>query len=75
MRQLTDSSVHSSLVFEVNGKVVTDSLVIAKILKNHLDVLKEVRKQIVYVGEEFEEKIFTSPLMLIQRTGESLNMI
>ena len=53
MRQLTDSSVHSSLVFEVNGKVVTDSLVIAKILKNHLDVLKEVRKQIVYVGEEF----------------------
>lgn len=36
MRQLTDSSVHSSLVFEVNGKVVTDSLVIAKILKKSL---------------------------------------
>lgn len=54
MGQLIDSSVHSSLVFEVNGKVVTDSLVIAKIFKkNHFDVLKEVRKQIVYVGEEF----------------------
>lgn len=33
MGQLIDSSVHSSLVFEVNGKVVTDSLVIAKIFK------------------------------------------
>ncbi|WP_243742865.1 Rha family transcriptional regulator, partial [Bacillus thuringiensis] len=54
MGQLTDSSVHSSLVFEVNGKVVTDSLVIAKIFKkDHFDVLKEVRKQIVYVDEEF----------------------
>ena len=40
MGQLIDSSVHSSLVFEVNGKVVTDSLVIAKIFKNHFDVLK-----------------------------------
>ncbi|KAA0804494.1 phage regulatory protein [Bacillus sp. JAS102] len=59
MGQLTDSSVHSSLVFEVNGKVVTDSLVIAKIFKkDHFDVLKEVRKQIVYVGEEFGEENF-----------------
>ncbi|MEI4651357.1 ORF6C domain-containing protein [Bacillus cereus] len=54
MGQLTNSSVHSSLVFAVNGEVVTDSLVIAKIFKkDHFDVLKEIRKQIVYAGEEF----------------------
>lgn len=59
MGQLTDSSVHSSLVFEVNGEVVTDSLVIAKIFKkDHFDVLKGVRKQILYAGEEFGGKNF-----------------
>ena len=44
MGQLIDSSVHSSLVFEVNGKVVTDSLVIAKIFKKSLRRFEESSK-------------------------------
>ncbi|BAR82252.1 Rha family transcriptional regulator [Bacillus thuringiensis] len=43
-----------SLVFENKGEIVTDSLVIAEMFKKtHDNVLKDIRKQIEYAGEEF----------------------
>ena len=42
------------LVFIEGGKVVTDSLTVAEMFsKNHDDVLKDIRKQVEYAGEEF----------------------
>ncbi|MFN6590958.1 Rha family transcriptional regulator [Bacillus sp. TD10] len=59
MDQLTEVLVHSELVFEVNGEVVTDSLVIAKTFgKGHYYVLEDIRKNIGYAGEEFVQGNF-----------------
>ncbi|MFT4142710.1 MAG: ORF6C domain-containing protein [Bacillus sp. (in: firmicutes)] len=53
MNQLTVAN-EQSLVFENNGKVVTDSLMIAEMFeKTHDNVLKDIRKQIEYAGPEF----------------------
>ncbi|KXY35788.1 ORF6C domain-containing protein [Bacillus thuringiensis] len=69
MDQLTavdETPVHTGLVFEVNGKVVTDSLMIAEVFrKNHADVLRDVRKQMEYAGYEFSLSNFS------ERTYES----
>ncbi|MES5893095.1 ORF6C domain-containing protein [Bacillus cereus group sp. RP43] len=59
MDHLTEVLVHGELVFEVNGEVVTDSLVIAKKFgKDHYYVLEDIRKNIVYAGEEFAQGNF-----------------
>lgn len=48
-----------TLVFENNGKVVTDSLMIAEMFKkNHNNVLKDIRTQVDYAGEEFSRVNF-----------------
>ncbi|MDF9520795.1 ORF6C domain-containing protein [Bacillus cereus] len=53
MSQLTVVN-EQALVFENNGKVVTDSLMIAEMFeKTHDNVLKDIRKQIEYAGPEF----------------------
>ncbi|MFF2241969.1 ORF6C domain-containing protein [Bacillus thuringiensis] len=53
MNQLTAAN-EQALVFENNGKVVTDSLMIAEMfVKTHDNVLKDIRKQIEYAGPEF----------------------
>ncbi|MDA2638790.1 ORF6C domain-containing protein [Bacillus cereus] len=53
MSQLTVVN-EQALVFENNGKVVTDSLMIAEMFeKTHDNVLKDIRKQIEYGGPEF----------------------
>ncbi|UIJ65392.1 ORF6C domain-containing protein [Bacillus cereus] len=53
MAKLTAANEHA-LVFENNGKVVTDSLMIAEMFeKTHDNVLKDIRKQIEYAGPEF----------------------
>ncbi|MGH0736527.1 Rha family transcriptional regulator [Bacillus cereus] len=47
-------SLQTQLVFESNGKVVTDSLMIAEVFgKTHDNVLKDIRKQMEYAGYEF----------------------
>ncbi|MED1539122.1 MULTISPECIES: Rha family transcriptional regulator [Bacillus] len=49
-----EQPLHSELVFENNGEVITDSLMIAEVFeKTHDNVLKDIRKQIEYAGEEF----------------------
>ncbi|MED3466403.1 MULTISPECIES: Rha family transcriptional regulator [Bacillus] len=49
----------NKLVFESNGKIVTDSLTIASMFgKEHNNVLKDVRKQIDYAGQEFGQVNF-----------------
>ncbi|MEK4707049.1 phage regulatory protein [Bacillus mycoides] len=57
MNQLTvvnETPIHSELVFESNGEVVTDSLMIAEVFdKTHDNVLKDIRKQMGYAGREF----------------------
>ncbi|EOP22864.1 MULTISPECIES: phage regulatory protein [Bacillus] len=59
MDRLTEILVYSELVFEVNGEVVTDSLVIAKMFgKDHYYVLEDIRKNSVYAGEEFAQGNF-----------------
>ncbi|EEL73122.1 phage regulatory protein [Bacillus cereus] len=62
MDQLTvvnEKQVNSQLVFEVNGEVVTDSLMIADMFgKDHYNVLKDIRKQIGYAGKEFGQVNF-----------------
>ncbi|EOP96215.1 rha family phage regulatory protein [Bacillus cereus HuB4-4] len=51
--------LHNELVFEENGEVVTDSLTIAEIFnKDHNNVLKDIRTQIDYAGEEFSQVNF-----------------
>ncbi|MGH0789318.1 Rha family transcriptional regulator [Bacillus cereus] len=53
MAKLTAAN-EQALVFENNGKVVTDSLMIAEMFKKtHDNVLKDIRKQIEYAGPEF----------------------
>ncbi|MES5847965.1 MULTISPECIES: ORF6C domain-containing protein [unclassified Bacillus cereus group] len=53
MNQLTAAN-EQALVFENNGKIVTDSLMIAEMFeKTHDNVLKDIRKQIEYAGPEF----------------------
>lgn len=53
MNHLTVAN-EQALVFENNGKVVTDSLMIAEMfVKTHDNVLKDIRKQIEYAGPEF----------------------
>ncbi|MRA82594.1 phage regulatory protein, partial [Bacillus thuringiensis] len=53
MNHLTVAN-EQALVFENNGKVVTDSLMIAEMFeKTHDNVLKDIRKQIEYAGPEF----------------------
>lgn len=50
---------NNNLVFESNGEIVTDSLTIASMFgKEHNNVLKDVRKQIDYAGEEFGQVNF-----------------
>ncbi|HDR7393849.1 Rha family transcriptional regulator [Bacillus toyonensis] len=53
MDQLTVAN-EQTLVFESNGKVVTDSLMIAEMFeKTHDNVLKDIRKQSEYAGPNF----------------------
>ncbi|MEG7934954.1 ORF6C domain-containing protein [Bacillus mobilis] len=57
MNQLTvanETSIHSNLVFESNGEVVTDSLMIAEVFnKRHDNVMSDIRIQMEYAGIEF----------------------
>lgn len=57
MNQLTvanETSIHSNLVFESNGEVVTDSLMIAEVFnKRHDNVMSDIRTQMEYAGIEF----------------------
>ena len=57
MNQLTaakETSIHSELVFESNGKVVTDSLMIAEVFnKRHDNVMSDIKTQMDYAGVEF----------------------
>lgn len=56
---VNETASHSELVFESNGKVVTDSLMIAEVFgKEHNNVLKDIRKQIDYAGKEFGQVNF-----------------
>lgn len=49
------------LVFIENNEVVTDSLMIAEMFgKDHGNVLKDIRKQVEYAGEEFAQVNFYS---------------
>ncbi|MGE6717862.1 Rha family transcriptional regulator [Peribacillus frigoritolerans] len=49
----------NQLVFITKGQAVTDSLRIAEVFgKDHNNVLKDIRKQIDYVGEEFGQVNF-----------------
>ncbi|MED2985532.1 ORF6C domain-containing protein [Bacillus thuringiensis] len=51
---VNEMPIHSELVFESNGKVVTDSLMIAEVFnKTHDNVLKDIRKQMGYAGHGF----------------------
>ncbi|PES74698.1 phage regulatory protein [Bacillus cereus] len=51
---VNEESAHHVLVFENNGEVVTDSLLIAEVFgKTHDNVLKDIRKQMEYTGYEF----------------------
>ncbi|MCQ6369734.1 Rha family transcriptional regulator [Bacillus cereus] len=63
---VNETPVHAELVFEVNGKAVTNSLTIAEVFcKNHADVLRDIRKQMEYAGYEFSLSNFA------ERTYES----
>ncbi|MEI5893091.1 phage regulatory protein [Bacillus cereus] len=57
MNQLTvanETSIHSNLVFESNGEVVTDSLMIAEVFnKRHDNVMSDIKTQMDYAGVEF----------------------
>ncbi|MGE6619574.1 Rha family transcriptional regulator, partial [Bacillus mycoides] len=57
MDQLTVSNEQPSrneLVFEDNGEVVTDSLMVAEMFgKEHDKVLRDIRTQMDYAGQEF----------------------
>ncbi|WP_025148758.1 ORF6C domain-containing protein [Bacillus sp. H1a] len=57
MDQLTvvnEKSVHSEFVFESNGEIVTDSLMIAEVFnKRHDNVMSDIRTQMDYTGIEF----------------------
>ncbi|MFH7833862.1 ORF6C domain-containing protein [Bacillus luti] len=57
MNQLTvanETSIHSNLVFESNGEVVTDSLMIAEVFnKRHDNVMSDIKTQMNYAGVEF----------------------
>ncbi|MGX5634478.1 Rha family transcriptional regulator, partial [Bacillus thuringiensis] len=49
-----EQPLHNELVFEKNGEVVTDSLMIAEMFgKRHDNVLSDIKLQIEYAGEEF----------------------
>jgi anti-repressor protein len=51
---------NKEVVFEQDGQVVTDSLLIAEMFsKSHGDVLKDIRKQMEYTGEEFSQGNFS----------------
>ncbi|MEM5644705.1 ORF6C domain-containing protein [Bacillus cereus] len=62
MNQLTvvnETAARSEIVFEANGEVVTDSIMIAVVFgKEHNNVLKDIRKQIDYAGKEFGQVNF-----------------
>ncbi|PFP88699.1 Rha family transcriptional regulator [Bacillus cereus] len=56
MEQLVvvDEQIHKPLVFETNGEIVTDSLMIAEVFdKDHDKVLRDIRTQMDYAGTEF----------------------
>ena len=57
MDKLTAASeqpVRNELVFESNGEVVTDSLLVAEMFgKEHDKVLRDIRIQMDYAGQEF----------------------
>ncbi|PGC90576.1 ORF6C domain-containing protein [Bacillus toyonensis] len=57
MNELTaanEQPLHNELVFEKNGEVVTDSLMIAEMFgKEHDKVLRDIRTQMEYAGQEF----------------------
>ncbi|MCP9280664.1 ORF6C domain-containing protein [Bacillus wiedmannii] len=60
MDQLTVvNEKNNNLVFEKNGEIVTDSLMISEMFnKDHNNVLKDIRTQINYAGEEFSQVNF-----------------
>lgn len=76
MDYLTEVLVHSELVFEVNGEVVTDSLVIAKTFgKDHYYVLEDIVKILYMRVKNLRKEILTSPLISIHRVSACLNTI
>jgi len=51
---VVNERIHKPLVFETNGEIVTDSLMIAEMFdKDHDKVLRDIRTQIDYAGAEF----------------------
>ncbi|MDA1874323.1 ORF6C domain-containing protein [Bacillus cereus group sp. BY112LC] len=51
---VNEMQIHSELVFESNGKVVTDSLMIAEVFnKRHDNVISDIKTQMDYAGVEF----------------------
>ncbi|PHA89484.1 ORF6C domain-containing protein [Bacillus toyonensis] len=51
---VNEMPIHSELVFESNGKVVTDSLMIAEVFnKRHDNVRSDIKTQMDYAGVEF----------------------
>ncbi|CDN36889.1 ORF6C domain-containing protein [Bacillus thuringiensis] len=51
---VNEMPIHSELVFESNGKVVTDSLMIAEVFnKRHDNVMSDIKTQMDYAGVEF----------------------
>ncbi|PFY54918.1 phage regulatory protein [Bacillus toyonensis] len=51
---VNEMPIHSELVFESNGKVVTDSLMIAEVFnKRHDNVISDIKTQMDYAGVEF----------------------
>ncbi|PFB12655.1 phage regulatory protein [Bacillus cereus] len=51
---LNEMPIHNELVFESNGKVVTDSLLIAEVFnKRHDNVMSDIKTQMDYAGVEF----------------------
>ncbi|MBJ8128935.1 ORF6C domain-containing protein [Bacillus cereus group sp. N3] len=51
---VNEMPIHSELVFESNGKVLTDSLMIAEVFnKRHDNVISDIKTQMDYAGVEF----------------------
>ncbi|MEW4234441.1 ORF6C domain-containing protein [Bacillus thuringiensis] len=54
LRVANEQPLHKELVFEDNGEVVTDSLMVAEMFgKEHDKVLRDIRTQMDYAGKEF----------------------
>lgn len=51
---VNEMPIHSELVYESNGKVFTDSLMIAEVFnKRHDNVMSDIKTQMDYAGENF----------------------